>query len=641
MYLRNIKIKNYGSIKDINYSLPFNSEGNPIPLIIIGKNGTGKTLVLSNLLHSLIEIKRKFYNELSDVSSNNYYRLASTEYIKINENYSYIRTEFDDNVYNVELMTNNYDEFLKSYDSNTVPDIDINNEKLKKEGFFYNLIKPIDNIFKNNIYLYFPVDRFYIPTWENTGNEKLSFVVNSNNLIGQDKFGIVQYNLLDNLEEWILDVIIDKMLYEDRSFIQNINGSLIIQKAFLGKNQNIQTHINSILSKLFACEKYKSIRIGIPQKEYRKIIIIGTKNDGTEEDLVPRFSNLSSGEIMVLGIFSSIIKAYDKITATEFNISEISGIVMIDEIDIHLHSDLLKDVLPEIIKMFPKIQFIITSHSPFFLLGMKERLDNNCEFLALPKGIILDHIENFEEIKKCYAIVDKNYEEVLNALDNYESQIKDVTKPLIITEGKTDWKHLKHALSIMKENGQFTNLDVNFLEYKDENNLSDSKLETLLNNLSKVPNSNKIIGIFDSDSNLGLKYENIKDFGNNVFGCCIKDTQGYNCGISVELLYKREDITTSDKNGRRLYLTDEFKEKSHQLKTNSSITCTNKTLVDATKRNIVKIIDSDVFDSEENSLALSKNQFAEYIYNNEDEFTKISVDGFKDIFSILEQIIGN
>lgn len=639
MYLRNIKIKNYGPIKDINYSLPFNNEGNPIPLILIGKNGTGKTLILSNILHSLIEIKRKFYNKLSDVSDNNYYRLATTEYIKLNENYSYIKTEFDNNVYNLELLTNNYEEFLKNYDPSIIADVNIDDEKFKTEGFFNNLIKPNNNVFKNNIYLYFPVDRFYIPTWENTNNEKISFVVDKDNLIGTDKFGIVQYNLLENLEEWILDVIIDKMLYEDRSFVINNDGKFNIQRVFIGKNQDIQNCINSILTKLFASDKYKSIRIGIPQKEYRKIIIIGTKFDGTEEDIIPRFSNLSSGEMMILGIFSSIIKAYDKITSTGFNINEISGIVMVDEIDIHLHSDLLKDVLPEIIKMFPKIQFIITSHSPFFLLGMKEKCENNCEFLALPNGVILDNIEEFEEIKKCYSIVDKNYDDMLRTLDNYEKQIKDLSKPLIITEGKTDWKHLKHALSIMKNSGQYTNLDINFLEYEFE--FSDSKLETLLINLSKVPNQNKIIGIFDSDSNIGSKYENIKDFGNNVYGYCIKDTQGYNCGISIELLYKRDDLTISDKEGRRIYLTDEFKELSHQLKTNSNIVCNNKTLVDAVKRNIIKIIDSDVFDDEEHSLALSKNQFAEYIYNNEDNFSKVSIDGFKDIFSIIEQIIND
>lgn len=51
--------------------------------------------------------------------------------------------------------------------------------------------------------------------------------------------------------------------------------------------------------------------------------------------------------------------------------------MLIDEIDAHLHSDLLKDVLPELISLFPKIQFIISSHSPFFLLGMKDKFGDN------------------------------------------------------------------------------------------------------------------------------------------------------------------------------------------------------------------------------------------------------------------------
>ena len=79
--------------------------------------------------------------------------------------------------------------------------------------------------------------------------------------------------------------------------------------------------------------------------------------------------------------------------------------------------------------------------------------------------------------------------------DQYEMQAKDLSRPLIITEGKTDWKHLKHALKKLQETEKFKELDIRYLEYDYE--FSDSKLETLLMQLSKVPNSNKIIGICD------------------------------------------------------------------------------------------------------------------------------------------------
>ena len=60
MYLKKIIVRNYGSIKNIDYNMPFDNNKNPIPLIVVGKNGTGKTLLLINILNSIIEIKKNF-----------------------------------------------------------------------------------------------------------------------------------------------------------------------------------------------------------------------------------------------------------------------------------------------------------------------------------------------------------------------------------------------------------------------------------------------------------------------------------------------------------------------------------------------------------------------------------------------------
>jgi len=43
------------------------------------------------------------------------------------------------------------------------------------------------------------------------------------------------------------------------------------------------------------------------------------------------------------------------------------GIILIDEIDEHLHLSIQRKVLPLLISTFPKIQFIVTTHSPFVL----------------------------------------------------------------------------------------------------------------------------------------------------------------------------------------------------------------------------------------------------------------------------------
>lgn len=47
------------------------------------------------------------------------------------------------------------------------------------------------------------------------------------------------------------------------------------------------------------------------------------------------------------------------------------GIVLIDEIETHLHLELQKIIMPFLTKTFPNIQFIVTTHSPFVLSSME------------------------------------------------------------------------------------------------------------------------------------------------------------------------------------------------------------------------------------------------------------------------------
>jgi hypothetical protein len=49
--------------------------------------------------------------------------------------------------------------------------------------------------------------------------------------------------------------------------------------------------------------------------------------------------------------------------------SELTGVVIIDEIDIHLHPKLQKIMVEQLTRTFPKVQFIASTHSPIPLLG--------------------------------------------------------------------------------------------------------------------------------------------------------------------------------------------------------------------------------------------------------------------------------
>jgi len=49
----------------------------------------------------------------------------------------------------------------------------------------------------------------------------------------------------------------------------------------------------------------------------------------------------------------------------------LEGIVLIDEIETHLHVDLQKKIMPILTGLFPGLQFVLTTHSPFILNSLK------------------------------------------------------------------------------------------------------------------------------------------------------------------------------------------------------------------------------------------------------------------------------
>lgn len=207
----------------------------------------------------------------------------------------------------------------------------------------------------------------------------------------------------------------------------------------------------------------------------------------------------------------------------------ITGIVVIDEIELHLHTILQREILPKLIKLFPKVQFIITTHSPLFLLGMNEVFgENNYEVYQMPIGVKID-IEYFSEFQRAY-----NY---FKETQKYQTEIKEaidsnnIGKTLIITEGATDWRHMKAAYNKLSSERKISNLDFEFLEYDPSNSKSKSDLKLEMNctqltqmceTYSKIKQDRKMIFIADADHEVTVKKlsdkgKRFKDWGNNVY----------------------------------------------------------------------------------------------------------------------------
>ncbi len=79
------------------------------------------------------------------------------------------------------------------------------------------------------------------------------------------------------------------------------------------------------------------------------------------------FPALSDGYRAFLGWVGDLLYHVTATCPSGRKLVDNQGIVMVDELDLHLHPEWQMSVLPDIAKRLPKIQFIVTSHSPLIV----------------------------------------------------------------------------------------------------------------------------------------------------------------------------------------------------------------------------------------------------------------------------------
>jgi predicted ATP-binding protein involved in virulence len=75
-------------------------------------------------------------------------------------------------------------------------------------------------------------------------------------------------------------------------------------------------------------------------------------------------NQLSDGEKCLIALVGDLAKRMSIANALRENPLEGNGIVLIDEIDLHLHPQWQRTVIPKLIEVFPNCQFMISTHSP-------------------------------------------------------------------------------------------------------------------------------------------------------------------------------------------------------------------------------------------------------------------------------------
>jgi len=164
-----------------------------------------------------------------------------------------------------------------------------------------------------------------------------------------------------------------------------------------------------------AVKEVTNDRISAIEVVGENVLFRETLSNGEVLPAIP-LENLAAGFRSVINIIGDIIIRYsDRTSFSDYK--DYCGLVLIDEIENHLHPLLQRELPDALSKVFPKIQFIATTHSPIPLLGAPknsviltvlrnleegitvERLDDQIDFSnLLPNTILTSPIFGFEKI---------------------------------------------------------------------------------------------------------------------------------------------------------------------------------------------------------------------------------------------------
>jgi len=434
-------------------------------LIITGNNGAGKTRFLNNLANNLKGslnvdgstpnnevLRNKIISEINFGIVNFHPSLEFTEHE--NEHLKFIlkndlyllEHSFSEELINLKKQLNDQldifnknkivffentsKDIKKSSNNKLIVNIDSKNRIKNQKEFYYYAPEHIENYIKN---LKNMIDSYI----ENKKTlEIISYQLDKDSIYFFDASRVSRKDFsLDQFKTY------DEFLGSG-SFI-NIEGALeaylLLQKlellSLLNHRKNKSTKINKIneIEKWFI--KVESDLKWILENSTTELIFTANGNRVLIKQDSSLFSldDLSSGFKAIFNIYANLLmRAQMQNLAPD----DLAGIAIIDEIDVHLHISLQKKVLPFLIQAFPKIQFIVSTHSPFVITST----DNDTVVYDISSG------EFFEEDLSRYS-----YESVVKGLfhvdaqsEQLQAEIKDIAR--ILNHEANNFEELRNIL---------------------------------------------------------------------------------------------------------------------------------------------------------------------------------------------------
>lgn len=168
------------------------------------------------------------------------------------------------------------------------------------------------------------------------------------------------------------------------------------------------------------------------------------------------FNTMSAGYAAILDIVVNIIMRMEHRTGGTFNFT-MPGIVLIDELETHLHYTLQKAVLPFLCKIFPNIQFIVSTHSAFILNSIPNAVIYDLENRKLVKDGLAQY--PYEGIIEGYFDVSTLSKKLKEKFERYKELVKKQEL------SKTEYAELAELNMYLEEIPDYLALDIT-TEYK-------------------------------------------------------------------------------------------------------------------------------------------------------------------------------
>lgn len=244
------------------------------------------------------------------------------------------------------------------------------------------------------------------------------------------KFSFKQFFVwFDDQQKRAAQSLLENKEVNDNSRVKSIADaiSIMLDEIIIEEKQtDLNTDDNEVTSEENKTKKitsYKNLRINwfVTPNE----MLISKYHGVTKETEDLTVSQLSSGERTLIALVADLTRRLCLANPNSENPLDGNGIVLIDEIDVHLHPKWQRKVVAKLREIFPNVQFVVTTHSPLVLSYAPDtenkvyKLENNgVRELTSYKGMrLLELFNNFYDTPARPQDIQEEIDELLDMID--------------------------------------------------------------------------------------------------------------------------------------------------------------------------------------------------------------------------------